>query len=176
MISITYRGERCPCEFTGIFAMSKPSTPAPFDRLRRDRTYGGYSQKIEHKGHKIEVRFHAETREELATLLPFALAFWKSRVRWFKAFREYAATELLSLLNANLDYGQDDFKPVTAAQVRKLLPVPFSVQFLHESDDSEEIVFEMDGGEDQDTLQENCFEVFGTLQDGITSGDVVTLL
>jgi hypothetical protein len=156
--------------------MPKPGLPPPFDRLRRDKTYGGYSQRLEHKGQKIEVRFHAETRAELEALLPTGLAFWKSRVRWFKAFREYAATELLTLLNANLDYGQDDFQPVTAAQVRKVLPLPFSVQFLRESDDSDQILFEMDGGEDKETLQENCFEVFGTLEDGITEGDVVTLL
>jgi hypothetical protein len=153
-----------------------PSLPAPFDRLRRDKTYGGYAQKLEHKEHKIKIRFHAETRAELSALLPTALAFWKSRVRWFKAFREYAATELLSELNANLDYGQADFQPVTSAQVRKLLPVPFTVQFLHESDDSDQVVFEMDGGEDQKTLKENCFEIFGTLEEGITSGSVVTLL
>lgn len=156
--------------------MPKSAWPAPFDRLRRDNISGGYAQNLEHKGHDIVVRFHAETREELSSLLPVGLAFWKSRVRWFKAFREYAATELLSELNANLDYGQADFQPVTAAQVRKLLPAPFSVQFLRESDDCDQIVFEMDGGEDEETLQENCFEVFGTLEEGITSGGVVTLL
>lgn len=154
--------------------MSRPRLYAPFDRLRRDKTYGGYTKKLEHKGHEIQLRFIAETGDELQTLLPTAVAFWKSRVRWFKAFREYAATELLALLNANLDYGQADFKPVTAAQVRRLLPAPFTLTF--EADGSGGIFFQMDGGGDKAVLQENCFEVIGTLGDGITDGDVVTLL
>lgn len=156
--------------------MPKANFPAPFERLRRDRTYGGYSTKLEHKGHVVVVRLHAENYDELQKLLPTAVAFWKSRVRWFKAFREYVATELRSELNSSLDEGQADFQDVTAAQLRRLLPAPFSVQFAADDDDPDRICFEMDGGEDKATLQENCFEVFGTLQDGITDGDVVTLL
>jgi hypothetical protein len=153
--------------------MAKGSASRPFDRLRRDKTYGGYVQTLEHNGHRIQVRFHAESPKELQVLIPTALRFWKSRARWFKAFREYAVTELLAQLNGFLDCGEGDRAHVTAAQLRRLLPTPFSVQFRA---DSGKVYFEMDGGEDEDTLQENCFEVLGTLEDGITSGDVVSLI
>jgi hypothetical protein len=156
--------------------MPRFSPPAPFDRLRRDKTYGGYVKKLQHKGHDIQLQFHAETPEELEALLPTALSFWKSRVRWFKAFREYAATELLAELNACLDWGQEDPPLVTAAQIRKLLTVPFCIQFSVDPNDRGRVCFEMEGGEDKQTLQENCFEVFGTLEEGITDGGVVTLL
>ncbi len=156
--------------------MAKTRAPAPFDRLRRDKTYGGYAKKLEHRGHTIDVCFDAENDDELQALLPTAQKFWKARVRWFKAFREFCAIELIAELNGILDCGQDNFQKVTAAQLRKLLPVPFGVRFTSQYDDSGEIYFQMDGGEDKATLQENCFCVWGSLDQGIVEGEVVTLL
>ena len=154
--------------------MARPKLSAPFDRLRRDNAYGGYVTKLEHRGQAVRVRLLVETPEQLQALLPAAAAFWKARARWFKAFREYAASELLEELNDNLDCGQDDFRPVTASRLRALLAVPFSVTL--ERDDDGQIRFEMSGDGDQLVLQEHCFEVTGTLEEGITDGEVVTLM
>jgi hypothetical protein len=129
---------------------------------------------MEHQGHRINVRLHAESPEELQAMLPTALAFWKARVRWFKVFREYAASELLHQLNDVLDDGQKNPPKVTAAQLRKLLAVPFSVQFMLDENVGG-VSFEINGGADRKILKENCFEVFGTLDEGIIDGDVITL-
>lgn len=150
-----------------------PATASFFEGIRQDRTYGGYSKSLEHDGRKVVFRIMAESREELVELLPDAEKFWRGRVRWFKAFRDYAASELLDQLHENLDYGQDRPPKFTAAQIRRMLPAPFSI--VLERVDDEEVYLEMSGGEDP-LLQEHCFEVSGTLEEGITDGDVVALL
>ncbi len=155
--------------------MAKQKKPAPFDRLRYNREYEQYIVKVEHNGNPLSIRINADSPQALELLLPSAIRFWKARVRWFKAFREYAASELLSELNQILDCGQAGFKKVTAAQVRTLLPVPFSIEFSSSDDDSDDIRFEMAGGEDEVLLDDCVFCVFGTLADGITDGCVETL-
>ena len=155
--------------------MAKQKHPAPFNRLRYNEDFGQYVAKTEHNGNKISLRFNADDPDTLQTLIPLAVRFWKSRVRWFKAFREYAASDLLTDLNDTLDSGQDGFKSVTAAQVRKLLPTPFSVEFTPSDDDIDDIQFEMAGGEDEELLDDCVFQVFGTLGDGITDGSVETM-
>jgi hypothetical protein len=145
---------------------------SPFERIRRDRTNGGYSTRLMHRDRKIEFRILAESQAELRELLPAAEKFWRTRARWFKSFRDYAATELLSALHDNLDWGQDNPPVFTAGQIRKLLDAPFSV--VIGSDDDGDVYFEMSGGEGK-ALQEHCFEVSGTFADGITDGDVVAL-
>lgn len=151
----------------------KDAPPAPFDRLRRDCVSGGYGTKVPDRGRTIWVRFQAESRAELQALLPTAVRFWRARARWFKAFREYAARELLDKLNGFLDYGQEDPPVITASQVRKFLKAPFTVEFRRDEDDGP-VYFELSGGED-DALQEHCFEVIGRLDTGIEDGDVRSL-
>lgn len=156
--------------------MTSAPFPKPFDRLRRDKNTGGYKAGLTHRGYSIWALFPVESRQELDVLLPVAVKFWKSRVQWFKAFRDYAATELLDELNDVLDDGEEDRRKVTAAMVRRVLPVPFSIYFDLDDDGPERVAFEMSGGEDESILEDNCFEVRGTLEDGITSGSVVTLM
>lgn len=152
--------------------MSKAPHP-PFERMRRDADSGEYRQLVVHEGRKVEVRILAESRDELEALLPAAQKFWKSRARWFKEFREYAANELLDELNGCLDCGEDDPPVITAAALKKMLKAPFSV-VLHRDEDDGLIYFEMSGGEDE-ALQDNCIEVSGTMDEGITDGEIVTL-
>jgi hypothetical protein len=153
--------------------MPRSTPPSLFVRIRRDST-DDYVKKLKHGRHVIDVRFVAETKDQLDRLIPTAERFWKGRVRWFKAFREYAATELLELLNGNLDCGEDDPPVVTAGQLRRMLPAPFSITFSEDDDDGGEVRFEMSGGTDK-ALLDHCIEVQGTLDDGITDGDVVAL-
>lgn len=152
--------------------MTKSAFKAPFDQLRRDRVNGGYSTKVSHRGHTIVVRFDAESKAELEELLPAANRFWRSRARWFKAFREYAVEELLPTLNGFLDSGEDDPRQVTATQLRAVLTMPFTVAFRRDDDDG---CFELSGGDD-DVLQEYCIEASGKLDTGFTDGDVVSLM
>jgi hypothetical protein len=152
--------------------MNESTPKSPFDRMRRDEEYGGYCKKLVHGNGKVDFRILAESREELENLLPTALKFWRGRVRWFKAFRDYAASELLSQLNENLDDGEDDSPVVSASQLAKLLAAPFSV--VVGQDDDGRIYFEMSGGKGR-VLRGNCLEVSGTLEEGITDGDVVDL-
>lgn len=148
------------------------SASLPFNRLRRDEDGGGYCQTVLHRDRKVEVRILAESNEELRDLLPCALRFWRSRARWFKAFRDYAVDELLSPLNDALDWGQDHPPVVTAGELRRMLPAPFSVVIGR--DDDGQTYFEMSGGADP-ALHEHCLEVSGTQDEGITDGGVVAL-
>ena len=129
-----------------------PKYPAPFERLRYDEDYGHFAKTLRHRGRTVEVRFIADDDDSLSRLFPTAIEFWKARVRWFKAFREYAAMELLSNLNDSLDCGQEDFTPVTADQVRKRLSTPFSVEFTADYDETDDIYFEMAGCESDESV------------------------
>lgn len=150
----------------------RPPAQPPYNRLRRDQDYGGYCQTLRHRDRKVKVRILAESNEELCDLLPGALRFWRSRARWFKAFREYAVDELLSPLNDALDWGQDNPPVISAGELRRMLPTPFSV--VIERDDDGQFRFEMSGGTDR-KLRDHCLEVSGTLDEGIDDGDVVAL-
>jgi hypothetical protein len=153
----------------------KKSAGSPFDRVKRDGV-DSYETKAKAGGHTISIRFFfAESQEELDVLIRTAKKFWRSRTKWFKAYREFAATELLEMLNGVLDCGEDDPPVVTADQLRKILKLPFSVTFFGRDDDSSEVSFQISGGED-DALQENVIDVSGTLESGLTDGDVYSLL
>ena len=143
-----------------------------FDRMRRDRSAGGSVASLAHRGCKVQVRVLAESPAELAALLPAAQAFWRARARWFKAFREYAVGELLAPLNDCLDDGAGEPPAVTAAGLRRMLAAPFAV--VVGRDDDGRTYFEMSGGKGR-ALRGHCVEVTGTLDDGITDGDVVAL-
>jgi hypothetical protein len=145
---------------------------SPFGRLRRDRDSGGHRQTLVHNDAKVTFRILAETDAELRELLPAAERFWRGRVRWFKAFRDYAVEELLPQLNEYLDDGEGDSRVVTASEFKKALTVPFSV--VIGQDDDGRIYFEMSGGKGK-ALRGHCLEVTGTLDEGITDGDVVSL-
>lgn len=154
--------------------MTNRAFKPPFDRLRRDRVNGGFSAKVSHQGQTISVRFDAEARDSLEQMLPTAHRFWRARVRWFKAYREYAVEELLPRLNSFLDSGEDNPPRVSPNRLRAILRTPFTIEFRQE-DDGDEVVFELSGGDD-DALQEHCLEAVGTLDAGFTDGDVVSLL
>ena len=151
-----------------------PPAPAPFDRLRRDRTSGDYSTEVSDRGHEISVRFVVESKEQLQALLPIAVKFWRSRTRWFKAYREYAVEELLTTLNDFLDCGEDDPPVVTAGQLRRSLKVPFSVDFFPPDDDGGDPYFIISGGDD--ALREHCVEATGNLEDGFTEGEITSVV
>lgn len=168
------RRARAPYPKTSMRLMAPFTLPAPFKRIRRDVEYGGYCATLVHRDCKVKFRILAESNKELEALLPKALEFWRSRARWFKAFRDFAVKELLSQLNDNLDDGEDDPPVVTANQLKAMLSVPFSVVIGCDWDD-ERIYFEMSGGKGA-ALHDHCLEVTGTLDRGIEDGDVVALL
>lgn len=148
--------------------------PAPFEELAFDEDYGQYQVAVDHRGNSVTCCFLTDDKKTLALLVSDAIEFWKKRAEYFKAFREYAAVDLLEELNDTLDCGEGDFKPVTSAQVRKLLPAPFSVRFGFNDGDSD-FYFEMAGGDDEQVLQDCVFSVYGTLEEGIESGEVESM-
>jgi hypothetical protein len=154
--------------------MKKPFPP-PFEKLKFDEDYGHYQVSLDHRGHKVTCCFLVDDEETLTHLLPHVLEFWKKRAGYFKAFREYAAVNLLQELNDTIACGQGGFRPATSAQVRKILPAPFSVRFGF-NDDLDDFYFEMAGGEDETILHECVFSAYGTLENGIESGEVESML
>ena len=150
--------------------------PPPFEQLKFDEDYDHYHYYIslDHRGHTVVCYFLTNDTDTLTHLTPLASEFWKKRTTYFKAFREYAAGELLDELNDTIDCGQDDFRPATSAQVLKALPAPFSVRFGFNGD-QDSFYFEMAGGEDETVLHDCVFSVYGTLDSGIESGEVETM-
>ncbi len=118
--------------------------PPPFENLKFDKVYEHYGVSLVYRGHEVTCYFHAHDEKTLSHLLPHACQFWKKRASFFKAFREYSAVELCQELNGTNNCGQDEFRPVTSAQIRRLLPAPCSVRFGF-NDDLDDFCFETGG-------------------------------
>lgn len=127
-----------------------------------------------HKDTSITIRFVCKTDDAMDRLLPFAEKIWKGRVRYFKAFREYAVAELLEQLNSFLDCGEDDSPQVTATELRKVLVTPFSITFFESGNDYEMLVCDVSGGDDP-RLHEHCLTVYLDDVGQITDGETVSL-
>ena len=145
-----------------------------FGKLKRHRASQEYSARMMHKGASINVRFVCEAYGAIDRLLPFAEKIWKGRLRYFKAFREYAVAELLEQLNGFLDCGEDDPPQVTAKQLREILATPFSMTFFESGNDYELLVCEISGGDDP-RLHDHCLTVFLDDTGQITDGEAVSL-
>ena len=143
-------------------------------RLKYEEDYRQYVTNIVHKNAKINLRINCESEDQIEQLLPFAEKIWRGRVRHFKAFREYAANELLDQLNGFLDCGEDDPPQVTASQLRKILKLPFSMTFFLDGNDQDVLAFEISGGDD-DRLCKHCITVYFDEDGNVTDGEAVSL-
>ncbi|MCC9604248.1 DUF2262 domain-containing protein [Stieleria sp. JC731] len=154
--------------------MKRNVTSAVFGKLKCHIKDRSYSVKMDYKGKAIDIRFFCETDDAIERLLPLAEGVWRARVRYFKAFREHAATELLELLNGFLDCGEENPPQVTAAQLRKVLSVPYLIIFMLTGNDYEDEYFEITGG-DSPCLHEHCLVVSFDGDGNISDCDVKSL-
>lgn len=143
-------------------------------RLKYDKDYQQYIANLVHKDTKIVLRLNCESENQLSQLLPFAEKIWRSRVRHFKSFREYAISELLEQLNGFLDCGEEDPPQVNASQLRQILRLPFSMTFFLDGNDQDILAFEITGGDD-DRLREHCKSVFFDEGGNVADGEVESL-
>ncbi len=154
--------------------MKRNVSSAVFGKLKCHASDRSYSVKMGHKGKEIDTRFFCETDDAIERLLPLAEQVWRQRVRYFKAFREHAVVELLDLLNGFLDCGEEDPPQLSAARLRKILAVPYSIVFMLSGNDYEDELFLITGGDSPD-LHEHCLTVTFNADGQIIDGDAVSL-
>lgn len=154
--------------------MSRRIESSIFGKLKSHRGSESYSVAMEHKGKRIDIQFFCEGPDAMDRLLPLAERVWRQRVRYFKAFREHAATDLLDLLNGFLDCGEENPPHVSASRLRKILAVPYSLIFMLSGNDYEDEVFQITGGDSPD-LHEHCLAVTFDADGEIIDGDAVSL-
>ncbi|TWU48487.1 hypothetical protein Poly51_43850 [Rubripirellula tenax] len=154
--------------------MNRSVSSAVFGKLKCHRNDRSYSVATSHKGVRVDIHFFCDTDDAIDRLLPLAEKVWRGRVRYFKAFREYAVTELLELLNGFLDCGEDNPPQVSATKLRKVLAVPYSITFMLSGNDYEDEFFEITGG-DSPCLHEHCLTVSFDGDGRIVDGDARSL-
>jgi len=155
-------------------SMTPTKRSATLGRLKYEPDYRQYVTDLVHKGAKINLRLNCESDDQIDRLLPFAEKVWRGRVRHFKAFREFAVSDLLELLNEFLDCGEEDPPQVTVKQLRQMLRTPFSMTFFLDGNDQDILAFEISGGDDY-RLREHCITVYFDEDGNVTNGEAVAL-
>ncbi|TWU43554.1 hypothetical protein Poly51_63460 [Rubripirellula tenax] len=154
--------------------MPRKITSPVLGALKFHRSDGSYSVAMDHKGAEISLHFLCQTDDAIQRFVPIAERVWKGRVRYFKAFREYAVSNLLDQLNGFLDCGEEDPPQVTASQLRGMLKTPFSITFILSGNEYEDEMFFISGGDDP-RLLDHCLAVYFDSQGNITDGEAVSL-
>lgn len=154
--------------------MVEKKLPSFFKGMRQDKDLREYKKTLEHRGNKIVVRFNVDNKSQLQRLVSIADVYWRDRTNWFKQFREYSVEYLLPVLNSRSRTASGTIPPVSPHRLRRILAVPFSIVFSVDNDEDEVVRFSISGG-DNPLLHDRCFEVRGTLEDGLTAGEVVNL-
>lgn len=117
--------------------------------------------------------FDAETKEDLASLIPTATELWGSRVKWFKGFREHAVENLPDELNAFIG-DKNGGSRVTKSQLRRYLAAPFLIS-IGWDDNLQSVAFSFSGGETK-FMADYVIEAQATLSDGFTEWEIVSLV
>ncbi|WP_372721648.1 DUF2262 domain-containing protein [Novipirellula sp.] len=154
--------------------MSKSVQSAILGRLTYNEQFRHYSTQIVHNDATIEVTLNVDTDDGVANMLPLAEQVWKGRSRHIKAFRDYAATQLLDELSKFLLADDEESEPITSKQLQRILRVPSSISFHFERHSKDNVEFCITGPGSV-CLREHCLYVFFAGNGTIKGGEVVRL-